>query len=104
MDTFLPIREICTEGFKNLGNFMVGEYFRMFAWFCCAMYLIVLSAFLFRLTARIIKRNNPSHCTVRIKIRPLIMPRIFLCAQTGSRANSYRYPVYGIVVFFYRLI
>ena len=49
MKTALLIKEIYTQGCKNLGNFIVREYFKVFAWFCFAMYLIVLYAFLYRL-------------------------------------------------------
>jgi len=49
MKTVLLIKEIYTDGFRNLGNFMVKEYFKVFAWFSFAMYAIVLYAFFFRL-------------------------------------------------------
>jgi len=49
MKTVLLIKEIYTDGFRNLGNFIVKEYFKVFAWFCFAMYVVVLYAFLFRL-------------------------------------------------------
>ena len=48
MKTALLIKEIYTQGCKNLGNFIVREYFKVFASLCFAMYLIVF-AFLYRL-------------------------------------------------------
>ncbi len=49
MKTALLIKEIYTDGFRNLGHFLVREYFRVFAWFSFAMFAIVLYAFVFRL-------------------------------------------------------
>lgn len=49
MKTALLIREIYTEGFRDLGRFIVREYFKVFAWFSFAMFAIVLYAFFFRL-------------------------------------------------------
>ncbi len=49
MKTVLLIKEIYTDGFRNLGNFLIKEYFKVFAWFCFAMFAIVLYAFVFRL-------------------------------------------------------
>lgn len=48
MKTVLLIKEIYTEGFQNLGNIIVKEYFKIFAWFSFAMYAVVLYAFIFR--------------------------------------------------------
>lgn len=36
------------DAFRNLGSFIVRNYFRAFAWFSFAMFLVVLYAFLFR--------------------------------------------------------
>jgi len=49
MKTALLIKEIYTDGFRNLGHFLVREYFKVFAWFSFAMIAIVLYAFVFRL-------------------------------------------------------
>ncbi len=48
MKTILLVKEIYIEGFKNLGSFIVRNYFRAFAWFSFAMFLVVLYAFIFR--------------------------------------------------------
>ncbi|MEO1012130.1 MAG: DUF6747 family protein [Bacteroidota bacterium] len=50
MDKLLLIREIYLEGFRNLGHFLVKTYFKLFSWFCLATFLIVLYAFVFRIT------------------------------------------------------
>ena len=50
MKTILLIKEIYAEGFRNLGNFIVRKYFKLFAWFSFAMFLVVLYAFIFRLS------------------------------------------------------
>lgn len=49
MKTVLLLKEIYLEAFKNLGNLIVRNYFRAFAWFSFVMFLVVLYAFLFRL-------------------------------------------------------
>lgn len=36
------------QAFKNLGSLIVRNYFRAFAWFSFAMFLVVLYAFVFR--------------------------------------------------------
>jgi len=48
MKTVLLIREIYSEAFKNLGNFLVRNYFKAFAWFSFVMLVVVLYAFVFR--------------------------------------------------------
>lgn len=48
MKTLLLVKEIYLEAFKNLGSFVVRNYFRAFAWFSFAMFLVVLYAFVFR--------------------------------------------------------
>ncbi len=50
MKTILLIKEIYMEGFRNLGNFIVREYFKLFAWFSFIMFLVVLYAFIFRVS------------------------------------------------------
>jgi len=49
MKTILLIKEIYLEGFKNIQHYVVKHYFKSFAWFTLAMFVIVLYAFLFRL-------------------------------------------------------
>jgi hypothetical protein len=48
MKTALLIKNIYLEGFRNLGNFMVRNYFKGFMWFTMSMFTVVLYAFLFR--------------------------------------------------------
>ena len=49
MKTILLIKEIYAEGFRNLGSYIVKNYFKAFAWFSFALFLIVLYAFIFRI-------------------------------------------------------
>ena len=49
MNTLLLIKEIYINGFRNLGHFLVKRYFKVFAWFSFAMFIVVLYAFLYRL-------------------------------------------------------
>ncbi|WP_198944438.1 DUF6747 family protein [Robiginitalea sediminis] len=49
MNTLLLIKEIYLNGFRNLGHFLVKRYFKIFAWFSFAMFLVVLYAFTYRL-------------------------------------------------------
>ncbi|WP_198439726.1 DUF6747 family protein [Pareuzebyella sediminis] len=49
MKTLLLIKNIYAEGFRNIGNFLVKKYFKVFTWFTLAMFMVVLYAFLFRL-------------------------------------------------------
>lgn len=48
MKTILLVKEIYMDAFRNLGSFIVRNYFRAFAWFSFAMFVVVLYAFLFR--------------------------------------------------------
>lgn len=50
MKNFLLIREIYLEAFRNLGHYLVKSYFKAFSWFCFASFIIVLYAFLFRIS------------------------------------------------------
>lgn len=49
MKTILLVREIYLDAFRNLGHFIVRNYFKAFAWFSFAMFFVVLYAFIFRL-------------------------------------------------------
>jgi hypothetical protein len=49
MKTILLLKEIYLEGFKNIGNYVIRNYFRAFSWFSFAMFAVVLYAFVFRL-------------------------------------------------------
>ena len=50
METVSLIREIYQEAFRNLGNYIVRNYLKLFAWFSMAMFFVVLYAFIFRLS------------------------------------------------------
>ncbi|MEK6152852.1 DUF6747 family protein [Flavobacteriaceae bacterium 3-367] len=50
MKNLLLIKQIYLDAFKNLGHVFVKSYFKAFAWFCFASFLIVLYAFLFRVS------------------------------------------------------
>lgn len=50
MKTMYLIREIYLEGFRDLGNYLVTHFFKIFAWFSFIMYLLVVYAFLYRLS------------------------------------------------------
>jgi hypothetical protein len=50
MKTLKIIREIYRNAFRNLGNYLVQNYFRVFAWFSFTLLLVVLYAFIFRLS------------------------------------------------------
>ncbi|MEJ1223187.1 DUF6747 family protein [Sediminicola sp. 1XM1-17] len=49
MKTILLVRNIYLEGFKNIGNFVVRNYFKGFAIFSFIMFTVVIYAFVFRL-------------------------------------------------------
>lgn len=57
MKTALLIKEIYLDGFRNLGNYLVKNYFKVFAWFTVAMFVMVLYAFLFRLLTGFVFSN-----------------------------------------------
>ena len=44
MKTLLLVKEIYAEGFRNLGNIIVKNYFKAFMWFSIAMFVVVLYA------------------------------------------------------------
>ena len=48
MNTLLQLREIYLNAFRNISNYIVRNFFKVFAWFVFAMCLIVLYAFVFR--------------------------------------------------------
>lgn len=49
MKTLLLVKEIYLEGFRNIGNFIIQKYFKIFAWFSFIMFFIVLYAFVYRI-------------------------------------------------------
>lgn len=50
MSTLHLIKEIYIEGFRNLGNLVVKNYFKVFAWFSFVMYAVGVYAFMFRVS------------------------------------------------------
>lgn len=48
MKTLLLIHEIYREAFRDLGHFLIRNFFKAFAWFSFVMFLVGLYAFLFR--------------------------------------------------------
>lgn len=49
MKTILLIKNIYGEAFKNLGNIIIKNTFKIYSWFCIALILLVIYAFIFRL-------------------------------------------------------
>ncbi|WP_317129232.1 DUF6747 family protein [Maribacter algarum] len=49
MKTTLLIKEIYLEGFKNIGSFILKNYFKFFSWFCFALIFMGFYALLFRI-------------------------------------------------------
>ncbi|WP_273565430.1 DUF6747 family protein [Maribacter halichondriae] len=49
MKTTLLIKEIYLEGFKNLGNYILKNYLKIFAWFSFFLISIGLYALIFRM-------------------------------------------------------
>ena len=50
MKNVLLIKEIYLEAFRNLGHALVKSYFKAFSWFCFASFIIMLYAFVFRVS------------------------------------------------------
>ena len=50
MKKILLIKEIYMEAFRNISNVILRKYLEIFAWFSIALFLIVLYAFIFRLS------------------------------------------------------
>ncbi|WP_422079985.1 DUF6747 family protein [Ulvibacterium sp.] len=48
MKTFLLLKEIYIDAFRDLGSWIVENYFRAFAWFSFMMLAVVFYAFVFR--------------------------------------------------------
>ncbi|WP_353655870.1 DUF6747 family protein [Robiginitalea aurantiaca] len=49
MKTIYILREIYSEAFRNLGNYLIRHSLKLFAWFSFTLILIVLYAFFFRM-------------------------------------------------------
>lgn len=50
MKTTLLIKEIYLEGFRNLGHFIIRNYFKLFAWFSFILFFVALYAFIYRVS------------------------------------------------------
>ncbi len=50
MQKFLLFKEIYLEAFRNWGNLFLKKYFKAFSWFCFALWLLTLYAFVFRVS------------------------------------------------------
>ncbi len=50
MSKLLLFKEIYFEGFRNLGNVLMKNSFKLFTWFCFGLLAIVIYAFAFRLS------------------------------------------------------
>ncbi|MBD1261689.1 hypothetical protein HZY62_13875 [Maribacter polysiphoniae] len=49
MKTVLLFKEIYSDQFRSIKNYVVRNYFKAFTWFTMAMFAMVLYVFLFRL-------------------------------------------------------
>jgi len=49
MRKVLLVREIYSEGFKNLGNALVQNAFKAFSFVCFALFTVVVYAFVYRM-------------------------------------------------------
>ena len=50
MKTILLFKEIYLEGFRNIGNLILRNYFKAFAWFSFVLLVVALYAFIFRVS------------------------------------------------------
>ncbi|WP_372944860.1 DUF6747 family protein [Muriicola sp.] len=50
MDKILLVKEIYIEAFRNWRNIFLKKYFKAFSWFCFALWIITMYAFIFRLS------------------------------------------------------
>ncbi len=50
MKKILLIKELYIDAFRNLGHWLLVKYFKAFAWFSFILFLVVLYAFVFRLS------------------------------------------------------
>jgi len=48
MKTVLLLKEIYANGFRDLGSYLVKNYFKAFAWFSFVMLVVVIYAFFYR--------------------------------------------------------
>lgn len=57
MKTLLLFKEIYSEAFKSIQNYIVKHYFKAFTIFTMVMFVIVLYAFLYRLSTGFVFSN-----------------------------------------------
>ncbi len=50
MEKLLLVKEIYLEAFRNWTSMMLRRYFKAFSWFCFALWLITMYAFVFRVS------------------------------------------------------
>ena len=50
MESILLIKEIYLEGFRNLGNFIIKNFLKGYAWACFILSAITIYAFIYRLS------------------------------------------------------
>jgi hypothetical protein len=50
MEKLLLVRESFMEAFRHWGNLILKKHFRAFSWFCFALWVLTLYAFLFRVS------------------------------------------------------
>lgn len=50
MKTALLLKELYLEAFRDLGHYLVRNYFKLFSWFSFAMFFVALYAIIFRLS------------------------------------------------------
>ncbi|NJB72655.1 hypothetical protein GGR42_003146 [Saonia flava] len=50
MKKLLLIRELYIEAFKNFGNIIIRNSFKIYSWMCIALIFVVLYAFIFRIS------------------------------------------------------
>lgn len=50
MNSLLLIKEIYLEGFKNLGHFIVKNFFKGYAWACFILTALAIYALIYRMS------------------------------------------------------
>ncbi len=50
MEKLILVREIYLEAFKNWTSLILKKYFKVFSWFCFALWLVTMYAFIFRVS------------------------------------------------------
>ncbi len=50
METVLLFKEIYLEAFRNLGNYILRNYLKIYAWFSFSLFFLALYALIFRIS------------------------------------------------------